>query len=165
MKILRPMGFCQLLCVLAVLGYGCQTSPRASKKPTPVTDADILGTWVGLTEDGLDYFRLDLRPGGEGLCAYAYVHNKARLLEVASWSTQAGKILIGLRPVDNDPNGVTKMEGTAHTTVMDLKVVGQGWQRGLVMRREEDLERRVDLVKTRMERYKAEVGASQDADR
>ena len=149
-----------MACLFVVVFCGCQTSVVADKKPLPVTDADMLGTWVGLTEDALDYFRIDLQPGGKGLCAYVYVHNEARLLAVDKWSTQAGRIQIAVTPVDDDRNQITKMTGTAHSTVMELTVFGKDWQRRLVMRREEDMEQRANLVRNRMEQHKT---ASRDA--
>lgn len=159
MKTLRFTIASQLTCLLVLLLCGCQTPPVAGKKPMPVSDADLLGTWVGLTEDDLDYFRIDLRPGGKGLCAYVYAHNEARLSTVTNWGTRDGKIQIAVSPIDDDPNQVTKLTGSAYMTMMELTVVGKGWQRRLVLRREDDMERKSNLLKTRMNRDKADVSS------
>jgi len=133
-----------------VVCSGCQTTRVADKKPLPPNDSDLLGVWAGLAEDGLNYFRIELQPGGAGLCAYVYLHEEAKLLAVHKWSIQSSRIEITLSPIDNDRNQITKIIGIAHATVMKLTVFGKGWQCPLVIRREDDMDQRANLVKKRM---------------
>lgn len=150
---------CYVACLLAVLAAGCQSTSVAEKKPRPVTDSDLIGNWVGLTEDGIYYFRIDLQRSSKGRCAYAYVHDDARLLAVNNWSTEAGRIQMAVLPIDPDQNSIEQISGTAHASIMELSVTGKGWQRRLVLRREDDMERRAGLVKNRMEQHRKNENA------
>ena len=147
-------------CLLIVVCWGCQTTRVVDKKPLPPKDSDLFGVWAGLAEDGLNYFRIDLQPDGTGLCAYVYLHDEAKLLAVEKWSAQSSRIEITLCPIDDDRNQITKIIGIAHATVMELTVFGKGWQCPLVIRREDDMERRANHVKNRMILHKAEAGTS-----
>ena len=84
------------------------------------------------------------------MCGYAYLHEEPILLKVVGWNTQASRIQIPVTPINKDPNQIEKVNGTAHATVLRLDVVGKGWQTRVVLKREEDLERRATRVKALM---------------
>jgi len=151
---MRHQSFLSIGLVSALLWTGC-TAPRTSeKKPLPVTAPELAGTWVGLTEDGIYYFRIELEAHGKGRCAYVYHHDKATLLAIDEWSTEAGKIKVRPSPIDPDPNQIASISGSAHASIIDASVLGKGWRRNLVLRREDDLELRARLAKDRMIRDK-----------
>ena len=151
--VFKAVGYC-LSCFVFLVCCGCQTPAAFGKKPLPPRDSDLLGFWDGLTQDGLYFFRIKLEPDGTGLCAYVYLREEPRLLAVQKWSNQSGRINLALSPIDDDRNQIREINGVAHATIMNLTVLGNGWRSPLVLRPEDDIQRRFGLVKSRMENYK-----------
>ncbi len=151
-KTMRPNLLSGLVCLLGIFFCGCGGLRPVDKEPIPPTESELLGTWVGLTEDDLCSFRISLRAGGLGLCAYA-CGQSPRLLAVEKWGMQGPGIEVSLAPIDADPNCVTNISGRAYATIMKVIVFGKGWRRELALRREDDLERQAAMLKSRMERF------------
>jgi hypothetical protein len=138
--------------VLSLIGMslcGCGALPPIPKKPVPAEASQLVGAWVGHTEDSLFWFRVELRPDGRGLCGYIEYENP-KVQTVSGWQTKDGHISIPL--VANGSNDITKVTGRAHATIMNLTVHGKGWRDNLILRPERTVEGKAKALKTAMEK-------------
>lgn len=116
-----------------------------------MTDDDLLGAWVGLTSDELCYYRLVFDQSGEGTCCFVFLYEAPKLYRITERKLTGRKITISVAPVDDDAYPIMIEGETVGHRKLELIVRGDGWSRPLTLRREDDLEKRASLVKTRMQ--------------
>jgi hypothetical protein len=120
------------------------TAPSASsKRPRKPQPADLIGVWIGITEDELNFYRLDLRPDLTGYCASAFLpdavlHEQAvHTYRVNSWHLNGWALDIKLAPLDVKAENIF-LRGRYDGFTLQLKVGGTdgSWERKLVLRPE-----------------------------
>ncbi len=157
----RSLAAFVLLVLLSVLP-GChsptsRTIPIASqKKANPPTVEDVVGVWLGYTEDELQFYRLDLRPDFTGYCASAYLPDTTlhddgvRLSRIERWELKERQLTFRLSTVDAGAEVIT-LKGTATGHLMNLEVGGVGWKRKLLLRPEANVTTPYRETKERVE--------------
>jgi hypothetical protein len=121
-------------------------SAAASKRPTPPKPADLVGVWVGFTEDELGFYRLDLRPDFTGYCASVSPPNTilheqgVNTYRVNSWRLSGWALETKLVPVGTKPESIF-LRGSYDRFTLQLKVGGidGSWKRKLVLRPESSI--------------------------
>lgn len=158
----RSLAAFLLLLLLSVLP-GChspisRTIPLASqKKANPPTVDEVIGEWLGYTEDELQFYRLDLRPDFTGYCASVYLPDTSlrgdgvRLYRIERWELKERQLTFRLSAVDAWAEVIT-LKGTATGHLMNLEVGGAGWKRKLLLRPEANFTTPYRETKERVER-------------
>lgn len=114
---------------------------------------EVATTWIGLSEDELYMFRIDLLPSGGGEVAYSFLDDSPKGMTVGSWSYDpkvGSRILIQLR---SNSSGINQLAGEVVGVRMELVISHSDWKRTVFLRREPDL-------KPRWERLQEEMKAS-----
>ena len=127
-----------VLSVLSLVGLG---APAAKKMPPP-TREELATTWVGVTEDDLYMFRLELAKDGGGRLAYAFVDSEPRVFPVQRWTLTDRTIAISVGPDHSGPGTVLRGQGSASGAALSLVLEGPDWSRHAEFRRESALEKR-----------------------
>jgi len=116
-------------------------SSAASKRAKPPEPADLIGVWIGFTEDELGFYRLDLRPDFTGYCAFVappdtILHVQGvRTYRVKSWRLNGWALETDLVPLG--AKAAIFLRGRYDGFALQLNVGGMGsWQRKLVLRPE-----------------------------
>ncbi len=107
-----------------------------------LTQEEVAQVWVGLTEDELDLFRLDLRRDGTGSGGVVFVSKEAIVFRISSWRYEGKRIEILLATADAAKTSFAKLKGELVGTEMELTISGKGWKQRLSLRQENVLERR-----------------------
>lgn len=142
-----------LLGSLFVVGpTGCAHVLTTPKKGRPMSEQELVGSWSGFTGDGL-YFVLHFQAGGMGLLASTSYRGPVHLLRIRQWQYEDHKIKISVSPIDENREKIEKIIGGVGSNYMELTVIGSGWTRSLPVSRDEDRERRSELVKRRFAEF------------
>ena len=120
---------------------------QASKKIRTPTRDELLGTWVGLSEDERYVFRFTLTSNGEGRGAYSFLEEDPRVFRITSWAYEPPTLTIIAEPAMGTQLTFERLRGTVIGFAMQLTMSGEGWKRSLTLRREEDLIERWSKVK------------------
>ena len=141
--------FTTLACVMVV-----KVASEQDDLPPPDVRA-VAGIWIGIDEDNLKFYRLELEPGGKGYCSSCFVDNPAKLYSIGRWSMERFAIKIDLVPIDKEAESIF-MRGEASTSTMALQVGGTliQWKKKLTMVKEADLEEKNAKARKRIERYR-----------
>jgi hypothetical protein len=119
-----------------------------SKKVPPSTRAEVAQTWIGITEDELYLFRLELHLDGTGLGAYVYVDEEPHVFRVASWTIDQYEVAIKVSDMGWSRNHVGELKGKVVGYQMNLLIGGHDWHRRLWLRPERPLQLKLDQLKT-----------------
>lgn len=112
---------------------------------------EVATTWVGLSADERYLVRLVLREDRTGTGGYVFLDEEPRTFAISSWSYDAGQIEIEALPPSGAPSWVRPMAGSVLGVTMHLKASGKDWKVEFILRREEELEQRWNLLKQQME--------------
>ena len=113
---------------------------------------ELTDTWIGYTNDDLNFYRVTLRKDGTGLCAFVFVREPAQLYEITKWTIKGLDIKFTLKPIDADAEPIY-MHGRADGWQLYLTVGGEGWARDLKLRRQSDVESALKRVTERMSKH------------
>lgn len=114
----------------------------AGKKGRLLSRSEVATVWIGISEDELYMFRIDLRTSGSGEVAYSFMDDPPRRMIVGSWgydSEVGSRISIQLRP---NASGIEELAGDVVGMKMELVVSQDDWKRTVFLRREQDLKPR-----------------------
>lgn len=115
----------------------------AAKQARPPKAADLVGVWVGFTEDELDFYRLDLRRDLTGYCASVsppdtILHEHGvDTYRITSWRLSGWALDFQLVPLSAKAEGIF-LRGRYDAFTLQLEVGGtdSSWKRNLVLRPE-----------------------------
>jgi len=130
----------RLLAGVVVLFLAFLPSVAAEKKMRPLSREAITQVWLGLSEDSLYLYRLDLKDDGTGLGGYVFTDQEPTLFRIASWSYEQGNIVISPAPPESESSSLRLLRGRVVGMEMKLTVSGHGWRYSVLLRREGDLE-------------------------
>jgi hypothetical protein len=137
-------GALPLLCGgLLLFSSFAHASPKAARPPKA---ADLVGVWIGFTEDELDFYRLDLRQDLTGYCASVsppdtVLHEQGiDTYRVNSWRLNGWALDIKLAPLGAKAEAIF-LRGRYDGFTLQLEVGGTDgtWKRNLVLRPESRL--------------------------
>jgi hypothetical protein len=134
--------------VLASMVLPGVSAAAAQKRIRPLSHDDIAQTWIGISEDELYIYRLNLSADGTGRGAYVFSDGAAKLFKIASWSYDSKRIVMVASPGDADERGIKSLEGTIVGVAMELSARGDGWSRKVHFRPEREVQARWDKVRT-----------------
>jgi len=117
--------------LLVVALAGCQAAMERILHPPA-----LAATWIGLSADGLTWYRLDLDDEGTGMCATAKGSEMA-LYRVRRWSDE-GEMTIHLEIADGPPAAARRLELRGRSEAARLDLVAEGLH-SLTLWRERDL--------------------------
>lgn len=138
---------CRLACVLAI--SVAAPSLDGVGKQVAIQREDLLGVWVGLTEDDLEMVRLDLSPQGTGVVGYVFVDEKPCVLLLKSWQYDRGNLDLDL-PESSECGRDREYLGVVSGNTLVLTARSAGWKRRAVLKREAPLVTRWENLKTAM---------------
>jgi hypothetical protein len=77
---------------------GC-ASPGANRT-VPLQPSEVVGSWIGYTEDYLDFYRITLNPDGSGLCVRLYLEKLEGVYRIKKWTLLSdGSVPLELVPI------------------------------------------------------------------
>jgi hypothetical protein len=125
---------------LLLLSFGLSAAPTKARPPKP---ADVVGVWIGFTEDELDFYRLDLRRDFTGYCASVsppdtVLHEQGvDTYRINSWWLNGWALDIKLVPLGTKAEAIF-LRGRYDGFTLQLEVGGTdgSWKRRLVLRPE-----------------------------
>jgi hypothetical protein len=127
------------------------TPSEASAKKIPVRSrAGIAQPWIGVTEDELSIFRLDLHMDGGGLGAYVYLDGTPHLFNIKSWKIDRYSIEIDCTGIDWAEDANATLRGKVVGDKMELSVRDKSWHRKLLLRPESSIEPKLDKLREQM---------------
>lgn len=127
---------------------------NANTKAVLPTPASIPGLWVGVTVDELYTLRLELRSDRTGVLAVAFRDDEPTLLLISAWKLE-GRTFSAWTKQAKLPD----LSGHAGNTALSLTFDTNGSRRRVEFRREQDIERRWNRLKSVMR--KTEVAVTQ----
>jgi hypothetical protein len=100
----------------------------------------MIGVWIGLDSDALDFCRLDLRADYTGYCALASPAG-VEAYRVTRWTLEDWKAIISLTPVTTSAEPIY-LRGNYSAKSLHLEVGGTNgeWKRGLLLYRESTMD-------------------------
>lgn len=120
-----------------------------SKVPEPKL-SDLATSWLGGSQDALQYFRLELDDTGHGILVVQYLpHNPAHLYEVSVSKLNGYKINFDVRAIDNaEP---IFLRGRALPFELNLEIGGseRTWKNKIFLEKEERVLERIHVVTER----------------
>jgi hypothetical protein len=137
-------SFALLLLVLLPLLPGCVVPSSYccdGCKAKPPSSDQIVGIWLGYTEDELQFFRLDLHSDFTGCCASVYLPDTSlhqygvHCYRIESWESKEGRLTFRLTAGDARAEPIF-LKGTTSGHLMNLEVGGANWSRKLLLRPE-----------------------------
>ena len=138
-----------ILAGLAVLVVGCQ-STQPPRKAFVIDSEQILGTWEGLSDDGVFYL-ITLQTNATGKLGYVSDEGRPAIVRISDWQCDNGRLVISLSKTNQNPDSVQEVLGRAGWLSMRLNVSGAGWQRPVIVYREADWERLRNSIKPEMD--------------
>lgn len=111
--------------------------------PRPVAKSDVVDVWIGMDDNGITYYRFELRADGRGSCVQTFLCEGAVVEEITSWELvgEGGNLRILLKPDPQKPSGIESIVGKLKCTWygMTLDVRGKDWQHRVILWREDVL--------------------------
>ncbi len=120
--------------------------------PIPPTQESLRGAWLGISSDGIDFYRLVLR-GQTGLLAFCLVGDVPDVYKIDALSVSAdGRMTINSSPVSKDGYLIDVAAKAQHSQIK-LLITGRDrkWSREVILFREESVERNFSRLKSAME--------------
>jgi hypothetical protein len=140
-----------ILCTVALFS----TEFAMGKSPLPPIPEEVVGSWQGYSDDGLEFDRLELDPDGTGLLAISYLPNAPSLLyRVESWVIRGGVIELTLAQIDKAAELVKMSPALLGVDALEVTLHGAGWSRQLVLFNERVSEMRATEAKARIRQYR-----------
>ncbi len=123
---------------------GC-AAPGANRT-VPLKPSDVVGSWIGYSENYLDFYRITLDPDGTGLCVGLYLMELSSVYRIKKWTLQSD----GSVPLELVPNGggaePIRVDAALRWDYLRLAVMGRsGWTNQAVLYREKRFLDRVNL--------------------
>ena len=147
----------RLLTIFALLSAALLA--YATTKPRQATVPELSTSWVGWA--GSEYFRIELREAGTGLCGfYERARSSPQLHEVTKWTLKDYNIEMTLKPIDAHAWQMT-MSGIATPTRLNLKLGDgrkNGWRSEATFEHEKEMESMIENTKKRMHDYRKQEG-------
>ncbi len=125
-------------CVLSLAGL---VMP-AAKKIAPPKREELITAWIGVTEDELYMFRLELTGDARGRLAYAFLDSEPRVFPVLEWTLTDRTFALSVGPDRSGPGTVVSGKGRATGAALSLVLEGGDWRRRAEFRREDGLGKR-----------------------
>lgn len=121
--------------LLALFLAGCQSA--AEKTRGFLRPPGLSGPWIGLSADGLTWYRLDLEEEGTGSCATT--GREKALFRARRWSaTDDGTLTVSLEMVEGPPDAARRLVLQGRYEPARLELVAQE-RHSLILWRENDL--------------------------
>lgn len=91
----------------------------AVSTPPPVDKEQFVGTWVGFTDDGYDFYQLLLHENGKGFCATIITGGPADLYEIKEWKLIQTRVHTNLEKLTEDARDIELTVGPGNYTRND----------------------------------------------
>ena len=140
-----------LLSAVIVTGAALCDSEAAAKKIPPPSLATLAGSWLGGSDGGLEYFRLELRENGAGNLVIQYLPgNPAVAYLITSTSLSGYTVTFSVKPIDADAEPIF-LRGEANSYRLSLEVGGTdgNWDRSLLLEHDAVVKERIRAVEDR----------------
>jgi len=139
------------LAALLLLALSATGQVPESKKGRPLTHEEVAVVWIGISQDELYLLRVELDSNGQGMGADSFRGDEPRVFRVASWEYRPPVITIQTEAVgDEGTYELGTLRGEITGVAMHLAAAGDGWRTEYELRREAELERRWNALKTAM---------------
>jgi hypothetical protein len=136
----------QLAALVLLMGIVISTvttwPASARKRAQSMPLEEVATTWIGVSADQNYVVRLVLHADGTGTGGYVFLDEPPRIFRISSWSYEDARIEILPVAPGGPPSWVSPMRGSILGVTMHLKASGDDWKVELVLRQEEELERR-----------------------
>lgn len=76
----------------------------------PVTRADLIGVWIGYSQGGGFFIRMDLNENGGGNMQIVYPKSTVDNYSLDSWNLENGRLRVKLKVPTGDPTGKVRIE-------------------------------------------------------
>jgi hypothetical protein len=122
----------------------------AEKRATPPTKAELVGTWVGLSQGASYFYRCQLAEDGKGVLVSVYLKEKAHVWNIDQWTQEGWRIRIKLTPASQRASSVSAIAGEVVLGALDqikLTVTGDNWKQVATLTSEKELDERARLAK------------------
>src|SRR2546425_1082821 len=105
---------------LVLLFLSCGPLLGAEKRARPLSHEAVAQVWLGLSEDGLHVFRLDLRADGTGVGGYVFGDEQPRLFRITSWKYEPERIEMTAAPLGGEVGDIGQLRGAFVGLEMEL---------------------------------------------
>lgn len=141
-----------LSCVALLLSAGIVS---ADKRPRLPTMSDLATVWVGeAAPTSLEYFRLELRPGGSGVLTVQYLSDTpAVAYRVMSTTLDSYRIDFRLDPIDLESEAIEVSGEMGIRLRLNVRARNGKWRRLVTLTPAEALIKRIGAVSARAEEY------------
>ena len=137
------------LIALVMLTLG---SSADAKRPRPLTDADVIGTWRGYSEGQLEFAVLRLDADGKGVIAVSYLpDDPAELYRIDKWAIRRSLVEASVTPIDVSAEPVTLTPMRLGVSALSFQIRGATWTRNLVLFNADAYDARLRAASTRLQ--------------
>ena len=121
----------------------------------PISESDLLGTWVGYSTGYTEFLRLDLRDDGHGYFAIlSYASQaEAQLYKVKKW--QLTNLNIEVLPVSPEEESIFVQNVSYRVNTLWFEFGGMRWKREAALFREREFASQNEESKNRIQAYEA----------
>lgn len=128
---IKWLGGGLLLAVASCVGPGDMSAP--------LSDQDLVGAWVGISEDQAHYVRLELDPGGQGRIAVVFLTQTTSVFSIDRWECRDGHVTLATSPLNPNPSQIRFAGKASNGQKISLTMAGPDWQRTCLLRKEAEL--------------------------
>ena len=130
-------------------------APLIKTPSAPISESDLLGTWVGYSTGYTEFLRLDLRDGGQGyLTILSYASpGEAQLYKVKKWGLTNLKIEV--LPVSPEEESILVQNVSYRVNTLWFEFGGLSWKREAALFREREFASQNKQSKDRIQAYEA----------
>jgi hypothetical protein len=110
---------------------------------------------VGITEDKLSIFRIDLFADGSGVMGYTILDEEPHVVKIKQWELRGYVIEINLGTQSYPDDLNSSISGKIAGSSMELTVGDKEWRRKVWLRPEKSVLPRLESIKEEMRRFQA----------
>jgi hypothetical protein len=140
------MRYIHWLCIVIVGAVltGCVSVASPSKESRLPKTEDLIGTWVGITDNNLYSVGLQLGPSGRGKFAVTFLEQSPRVASVQSWSLSKRELKTVLSN-ETASKERTRIHGVVRGDMIWLVIEREDWTEKVILRKAPTLERRLKV--------------------
>ena len=100
---------------------------------------DLVGAWVGLSEDQAHYVRLELEPAGHGRIAVVFLTDKVNAFRIDRWDYRDERVALGTTPLGASPLKIRFSGKALSAQEISIEMSGRDWRKLCSLRKEAEL--------------------------
>ena len=149
----QPQTFSVFLALLLV--PHCLLADREVRKPTK---GDLIGSWIGVSDEGVDMLKLDIAEGGGGKLIktiFTEANSAVQTAQIESWSLNGREVVLKLRR-ENEFDKMIKTLSIRFDAVFNLRLImkGNDWSHEWTLYSETRMKRVRERINREVDRNK-----------